>query len=76
MKSTMMIDLGDDMVSTTIVLTKLLRLRQICSGYAPTDSGDLLEIPNSRLETLIDCIEEINGKVIIWAYFIPDILHI
>lgn len=70
---TMMLDLADDMVSVTIALTKLLRLRQICCGYCPTDQGEMLHIANKRLDTLMDCIEEIDGKIIIWAYFIPDI---
>ena len=70
---TMMLDLADDMVSVTIALTKLLRLRQICCGYCPTDQGEMLQIANKRLDTLMDCIEEIDGKIIIWAYFIPDI---
>lgn len=70
---TMMLDLADDMVSVTIALTKLLRLRQICCGYCPTDQGEMLQIANKRLDTLMECIEEIDGKIIIWAYFIPDI---
>ena len=71
--NTMMLDLADDMVSVTIALTKLLRLRQICCGYCPTDQGEMLQIANKRLDTLMECIEEIDGKIIIWAYFIPDI---
>ena len=73
MKTTMMLDLEDDMVSTSIALTKLLRMRQICSGYCPTDQGGELRIAHKRLETLMDCVEEIDGKVIIWAYFVDDI---
>ena len=73
---TMMLDLADDMVSVTIALTKLLRLRQICCGYCPTDQGEMLQIANKRLDTLMECIEEIDGKIIIWAYFIPDIAKI
>lgn len=76
MKDTMMLDLEDNMVSTTIALTKLLRMRQICSGYCPTDQGEVLNIEHKRLETLMDCIEEIDGKIIIWAYFIQDIKNI
>ena len=76
MKKTMMLDLEEDMVSTTIALTKLLRMRQICSGYCPTDLGDILEIEHKRLDTLMDCVEEIDGKIIIWAYFIQDIKNI
>lgn len=76
MKNTMMLELENDMVSTTIALTKILRMRQICSGYCPTDQGEVLKIENKRLETLMDCIEEIDGKVIIWAYFIEDIKSI
>lgn len=76
MRSTMMLDLEDDMVSTNIALTKLLRMRQICSGYCPTDQGEVLRIENKRLDTLMDCIEEIDGKIIIWAYFVDDIKSI
>lgn len=73
MQTTMMLELENDMVSTSIALTKLLRLRQICSGYCPTDQGDILKIDNNRLNTLMECIEEIDGKIIIWAYFVEDI---
>lgn len=76
MRATAMLELENDMVSTSIALTKLLRLRQICSGYCPTDSGEILKIENKRLETLMDCIEEIDGKIIIWAYFVEDIKSI
>ena len=76
MSNNLMIELENDMVSTTIALTKILRLRQICCGYVPTDQGDVLRIENKRLETLMDCIEEIDGKIIIWAYFVQDIKDI
>ena len=76
MRDTAMLELENDMASTSIALTKLLRMRQICSGYCPTDSGDILKIDHKRLETLTDCIEEIDGKIIIWAYFIDDIKSI
>jgi SNF2 family DNA or RNA helicase len=73
LKDESLIVLEDDEVSVTMILTQILRLRQICSGYLATDNGELVEIKHNRLEELEDTIEEINGKVIIWADFIPSI---
>jgi SNF2 family DNA or RNA helicase len=76
LKDESIIILEDDEVSVTMVLTQILRCRQICSGYLATDAGNTIPIPNNRLAELEDTLEEINGKVIIWADFIQSIEQI
>jgi SNF2 family DNA or RNA helicase len=64
------------MTTTATALTQLLRLHQICCGHLKTDDGEIREIKNNRLDALLDCIEEVSGKVIIWASYTHDILAI
>lgn len=67
-----MLDDGD-MISAPLVITKLLRLQQLTSGYCPTDDGDeLLAAPNPRLDTLADLLEDIPHQFIVWAKFQRD----
>ena len=64
------------MTTTATALTQLLRLHQICCGHLKMDDGQIREIKNNRLDALLDCIEEVSGKVIIWASYTHDILAI
>ena len=41
-----------------------------------TDDGETKEIENNRLDVLLEVIEEMEGKVIIWSRFRHDILKI
>ncbi len=65
-----------ELVSAPAVMTQLLRLQQVLCGHVMTDDGDLVEIPSKRLEALLDTIEEMSGKVIIWSRFRYDIRKI
>jgi SNF2 family DNA or RNA helicase len=56
-------------VTAQIVLTKLLRLHQIVCGHIITDEGDLIEIPEKRIEEVLNVAEETSGKIIIWANY-------
>lgn len=61
---------GVKAVHASIVLTKLLRLQQVCSGILATSEGELLEESPKR-EALKHLLEEIASreKVIVWANF-------
>ena len=65
-----------DLVTAPQVITQMLRIQQLLSGHIKTDDGDLLEIPTQRLSAMMDCIEEVSGKIIIWSRFRYDIVHI
>lgn len=66
--------LGDgDKVKADNALTKLLRLQQVIGGHVPNEEGEVRAIKSTRLKTLLDTIESIDGKVIIWARFRPEL---
>ena len=62
-----------ELATTASVLTQIMRLQQICCGHLQPDEGDIQPIKNNRLSELLDVVEEINGKAIIWATWTYDI---
>jgi len=67
---------GDDIVSAQIALVKLLRLHQILCGSFTSDDGQVIPLPNHRLEALQEVLSETSGKVIIWANYLQNIADI
>ena len=59
--------------TTTNVIVQLLRLHQISCGFLPTDEGDIVQLESNRTNELMAALEEITGKVIIWANYRNDI---
>jgi SNF2 family DNA or RNA helicase len=62
-----------ELVSAPAVMTQLLRLQQVLCGHLMTDDGELVEFKTKRLDALLETIEEMAGKVIIWSRFRYDI---
>lgn len=60
-------------MSTSVILTKMLRLHQVLCGSFVADDGKILRIPNNRVEALKDVLCETSGKAIIWASYLADI---
>ena len=67
---------GGALVTASEVMTKLLRMQQVLCGHLRTDDGELVEIKSNRIQSLLDTIEEMTGKVIIWSRFRYDIQNI
>lgn len=68
-----------DMVSADLVITRLLRLQQVTSGYLPRDKDEELVpivTPNPRIELLLECLEDLDHQVIVWAKYQQDITTI
>ena len=63
-------------MSTVNVMTQLMRLHQVTCGTFKADDGTLLNLENNRVQALMDCLEETEGKVIIWATYREDIKKI
>ena len=63
----------DEDCSAQNVLTQLIRLHQICCGHVTTDNGEIIHIETFRMQELLAAIEEVHGKVIIWATYRADI---
>ena len=71
-----MAELEGQLVSAPIVLTKLLRLHQLVCGSLTTDDGTVIPVENNRIRALMEVLEEMSGKVIIWANYRYDIQNI
>jgi len=62
-----------ELATTASILTQLMRLQQIVCGHLRTDDGEIRELKNSRLSALMEILEEVQGKAIIWATWTHDI---
>ena len=76
MKSAALALLKGKMATAPHVLTQMMRLHQITCGHLKNDDGTITELKNNRLKELLSLLEEVEGKVIIWANYIHDIEHI
>ena len=68
--------LNGKMMTTATVLTQLMRLQQITCGHFTADDGTIKEVDSNRLPELMNVLEEIEGKVVIWAHWQRDVHRI
>jgi SNF2 family DNA or RNA helicase len=76
MKKTALATLNGKVTSTMTVITQLMRLQQITCGHFVADDGTTQEIKNNRITELMDVLDEIEGKAIIWGHWQKDIQNI
>ncbi len=76
MKETALAHLNGKVASTMTVLTQLMRLHQITCGHFTADDGSTQPIASNRLNELINVLDELEGKAIIWAHYQYDIREI
>ena len=76
MKEKALAILNGKQVTSVSVLTQLMRLHQITCGHFVADDGSVQEVKSNRLNELMDVLEEIEGKAIIWAHYQHDIKKI
>ena len=50
-----------------------MRLHQITCGHFTADDGTVQEIPSRRVDELMDILEEIEGKAVIWSHYQKDV---
>jgi len=65
-----------EVMSTVNVMTQMMRLHQITCGHFKSDDGNITHLKNNRLTSLMQLLEETEGKVIIWANYVEDIKNI
>ena len=73
MKKEALAVLNGKMVTSATVITQLMRLHQITCGHFKADDGTIQEIKNNRIPQLMDILEEVEGKAVIWAHYRHDI---
>lgn len=70
MKKQMVAELaGGELVTVTAVMTKILRLHQILCGHLLDNDGVLHDLPENRTQEVLNALEEIEGKVVIWCAY-------
>lgn len=64
----------DETITAALAVTRLMRLQQILCGHLPSqvNSGEILDIPSNRIQALMDAVDEVNGKAVVWARFRYD----
>lgn len=64
---------AESIVSTPLVITKLLRLHQLVCGHITDDDGNVTQVKNNRMSALMDVLDEVSGKAIIFATYRADV---
>jgi SNF2 family DNA or RNA helicase len=65
--------LNGKMVTSATVITQLMRLHQITCGHFKSNDGTVQDLKNNRIIQLMDILEEVEGKAVIWAHYRHDI---
>jgi len=76
MKKEALATLNGKVTSTMTVITQLMRLQQITCGHFVADDGSTQQIKNNRIIELMEVLDEIEGKAIIWGHWQKDIQNI
>lgn len=66
---------GADVVAVN-QMVRWLRLRQITSGHATADTGEVVRIGKSKINAAVDLVSDLvaaGEKVVVFAHFIPEV---
>ena len=73
MKSAALAAVKGKMATAPHVLTQMMRLHQIACGHLKNDDDSISELKNNRMDSLLELLDEVEGKVIIWANYVHDV---
>jgi SNF2 family DNA or RNA helicase len=73
MKEQALAMLNGKMTTTATVITQMMRLHQITCGHFKADDDSVQEVKSNRLSELMNILEEVEGKAVIWAHYRHDI---
>jgi SNF2 family DNA or RNA helicase len=76
MKQIALAQLDGKLMTTATALVQLMRLHQITCGHFTADDGTVKEIKNERLDALMEILDEVENKAVIWAHYRHDIKSI
>jgi len=76
MKAAALASLNGKRATAPHILTQLMRLHQITCGHLKNDDDTITQLKSNRISSLMELLEEVNGKVIIWANYVYDIKQI
>ena len=73
MKELALAQMDGKLMTTATALVQLMRLHQITCGHFKSDDGTIKEIKNERLDALMEILDEVENKAVIWAHYKHDI---
>ena len=73
MKEQALAEMNGEKMTTATALTQLMRLQQITCGHFKGDDAEIQDIKHNRLNELMEVLEEVEGKAIIWAHWQRDV---
>jgi SNF2 family DNA or RNA helicase len=76
MKHLALAELEGKTMTTATVLTQLMRLQQITCGHFKSDDGTIQHIKSNRMDELLNVLDEVEGKAVIWAHWQQDVEQI
>ena len=76
MKELALASVNGKTATTATVLTQLMRMQQITCGNFVADDGTTVDLETNRLPELMNVLDEVEGKVVIWAHFQRDVNRI
>jgi SNF2 family DNA or RNA helicase len=65
--------IAEGTITAVTAITALVKLHQINCGHVRTDDKQIIDIPNNRIQGLLDHLGKHDRKTIIWAHFNRDI---
>ena len=68
--------LDGKMQSSATVMTQLMRLHQITCGHFTADDGTIKNLPCNRVTELMDILENVHNKAVIWSHYTHDVKRI
>ena len=72
MKELALAQMDGKLMTTATALVQLMRLHQITCGHFKSDDGTVKEIKNERLDALMEILDEVENKAVIWAHYKHD----
>ena len=73
MKVLALAEMEGKQMTTQSAMVQLMRLHQITCGHFTSDDGTIKSIKNERIEALIDILDEVENKAVVWAHYRHDI---
>ena len=61
------------LLTSTSAITTINKLHQINCGHVKLDDGTCVDVPNNRIPLLLDLLDKIPGKTLIWCAFQRDV---
>jgi SNF2 family DNA or RNA helicase len=68
--------LDGKVLSSATVMTQLMRLHQITCGHFTADDGVIKNLPCNRVVELMDILDNVHNKAVIWSHYTHDVKRI